>query len=565
MFASLQVADHTAKGARSVRVVFVSFSFAAMAADQGAMQQFQDMRSFFRQPDYTAVQQEYWEQQRRNKRSAPTPLQSGLTTPQEGAQASQPEPPQGASEDGPSLLQPFSFEDSTAVGLTAATHGVDINDQTAIKNGLAKPVQNNQQVFEMVRSYHRAVIRPEMYNLVLQLEAALKTVDESVFKARQELQWLSADNRLAQKHQAGLQVLTSGWPNYMKPEQRIFMVGWMLAQCPKIVDFLKFRGFISDQTAHEMPRYINALTQDHTTIPQQNDFFSTMTLLSFKSWDARQDFMAKFGGTAGTPLYSDESTPVHGKHIRVSPSSPQWQRKLELPLRIILSVINSHPDYTAGGNKMTILRKTLTVMAPKDDDDFDQDAKAWARLFYFQDKGDFVGRLEVVPELARLMESPPTEVGEGSESLWTQTWNNMVWGAQYELDQADQTAARTALQESAMSGKGVAKGKGKKHWSNTVIWNSYYCPYPFNLTLVKVDEVAFVRDEYCDKKGKTAEKVGDYAISTFRGKPATPDHTAADIGPDPFLHSDDVEMKEASGTGWGRGSGSKGGKAAKSS
>ena len=78
----------------------------------------------------------------------------------------------------------------------------------------------------------------------------------------------------------------------------------------------------------------------------------------------------------------------------------------------------------------------------------------------------------------------------------------MVWGAQYELDQADQTAARTALQESAMSGKGVAKGKGKKHWSNTVIWNSYYCPYPFNLTLVKVDEVAFVWDEY--KKGKTA-------------------------------------------------------------
>ena len=179
-----------------------------MSADQGAMQQFQDMRGRFSRPDYTAVQQEFWEQQRRNKRSAPTPLQSGLTTPQEGGQSSQTARPQGASEDGPSLLQPFSFEDKTAVGLTAATHGVDINDQTAIKNWLAKPVQNNQQVFEMVRSYHRAVIRPEMYNLVLQLEAALKPVDKSVFKARQELQWLSADNRLAQKHQAGLQVLS---------------------------------------------------------------------------------------------------------------------------------------------------------------------------------------------------------------------------------------------------------------------------------------------------------------------------------------------------------------------
>ena len=70
------------------------------------------------------------------------------------------------------------------MGLTAASLGADINDQTAMKNWLAKPVQNNQQVFEMVRSYHRAITRPEMYNLVLQLEAALKTVDETVLKAR---------------------------------------------------------------------------------------------------------------------------------------------------------------------------------------------------------------------------------------------------------------------------------------------------------------------------------------------------------------------------------------------
>ena len=290
-------------------------------------------------------------------------------------------------------------------------------------------------------------------------------------------------------------------------------------------------------------------------MPQQNDLFSTMTLLSFKSWDTRQAFMEKFGGSAGTPLYSDESTPVHGKHIRVSPSSPQWQRKLELPLRIILSMIDNHPDYT-GGNKMTILWKTLTVMAPKDDDEFDLDAKVWARLFCFQDRGDFVGRLEGVPELARLMESPPQRWGKH------QTWNNRVWGAQYELDQADQTAARTALQESAMSGKGVARGKGKKHWSNTVIWNSYYCPYPFNLTLTKVDEVAVVWDEYCDKKGKTAEKIGDYAMSTYRGKPAAPEHTADPV-PDPFLHSHDVEMQEDRSTAWGRGSGHKGGRSGK--
>ena len=46
----------------------------------------------------------------------------------------------------------------------------------------------------------------------------------------------------------------------------------------------------------------------------------------------------------GSPVYTDKSTPVRGHHVKVAFCSPQWQRKLESPLRVLLSCVNSHPD-----------------------------------------------------------------------------------------------------------------------------------------------------------------------------------------------------------------------------
>ena len=191
------------------------------------------------------------------------------------------------------------------------------------------------------------------------------------------------------------------------------------------MDFLKARGYINDHTAKDYGRYMNVLQQDPTTVPQGNDFYSPMTLLTFKSWEVRSAFMEKFGGTSGCPLYSDETTPVPNKHIRATPASPQWQRKLELPLRIILACINKHPDHTAT-SRMTILWKTMTVMAPSANDDWNPDVVAWARLFYYQDGANFVGRLEVVPELAKIMESPTSETGGEANNLWEEQWNLLV-------------------------------------------------------------------------------------------------------------------------------------------
>ena len=106
------------------------------------------------------------------------------------------------------------------------------------------------------------------------------------------------------------------------------------------------------------------------------------------------------------PLYTDESTPVPKSQIRTSPASPQWQRKLELPLRIVLACINASTDHTAT-TRLTVLWKTLTIMQPQADDDFHEDCIAWARLFYFQENDKFIGQLEVVEDLAKIMEAPP--------------------------------------------------------------------------------------------------------------------------------------------------------------
>ena len=84
----------------------------------------------------------------------------------------------------------------------------------------------------------------------------------------------------------------------------------------------------------------------------------------------------------GIPLYVDEQTPQHGVHIRVSPCSPQWQRKLEAPIRVLLSCINSHPDFQTTPPSIFVLWKTLALMAPTAQRGFQEDAIAWARLFY---------------------------------------------------------------------------------------------------------------------------------------------------------------------------------------
>ena len=438
------------------------------------------------------------------KRSAPSPSLSSLATPQE---------PGPAESSGPTLVQPWSLQDHAAAQVVAATYGVQPQDQTALDQWLERPVQTNKDVLTLVRSYHEKVIRPETYHLVLQLETALAKIGDDLFKCKQEFEWMAADNRQQQKHSCVLQIITSGWPQGLAPPQRLFMICWMLQQVPKVRTFLETRGFISDHIASEGPRWLNALSVEPVTVPNGREWFSGMTLLTFKAFDLRSAFLEKY----------DESTPITGKHIRVSPSSPQWQRKLEAPIRVLLQVLNKHQDHT--GKSLTILWKTLTLMEPSSDRGFNGDAVAWARLFYAEVEGTFRGRLEITPPMNQAMKSPATEVrtdGENDPDLWTECWNDTMWGAQYDLDRAEAASYKEAANQTATTGKGINKGKGRKHWSQTMVHNDYFMPYPFVLDIVVCDHIAFCWDEYCQKSGNPGECVGDLGCSTYQGKPAVP-------------------------------------------
>ncbi|CAE7656735.1 unnamed protein product [Symbiodinium sp. CCMP2592] len=453
-----------------------------------ATQQFLEQRATYQTAEYKAVQGAFFDPPR-VKHTAPTPVQSGLTTPQEDSVADEvmreaeehAEPPEERN-----LLTPFSLQDQAALEVTLGSLGVNINDQNAVQ-------------------------------------------------VKKEVAWMASENRLLQKHACGIQLLTTGWPNALKPAERVYMISWMVSQVPALVNFLKLRGYVSDHNASELERHMNVFAQEPTTVPQSEGFYFSMTLLSFKSWDTRSAFLNHYGGSSGVPVYKDESTPIHNKHLKVAPCSPQWQRKLEAPLRVILNHVNKHPEHNAS-SRLTILWKTLTLLAPQQDAEFHEDQTAWARLHYGQEAGEFVCRLEVVPALLAILNGPPSESDSKTTSLWEEQWYQTMWGNHAELDRMDAEAFSSAKKDAVLSGKGLQKGKGKRHWSSSAVHTSAYSPYPFDLHFQVVEAVYFSWDEFCDKYRKEDGKVGDYEVATVQGRPPVgigaelrSDHTATDF------------------------------------
>ncbi|CAE7415568.1 unnamed protein product, partial [Symbiodinium pilosum] len=234
---------------------------------------------------------------------------------------------------------------------TVAGHlGAEVNTEEGVQQWLTTPLSTQGEVFKLIHTYHVKVVRPEVYGMVAQLETALSNLNDKLFSCRQELSFMIADNRSAQRHASGMMLVTTG--------ERVYQLGWMISQV------------------------------DPMTVPQ-GDHWSGMTLLTFKSWDLRNGFLRKFGGTSGTPFWLKDGSPQTGKHIRVSPCTPQWRRKLESPIRVALACLNKHKD--TQGKQVVILWKSLTVMSPKEHRDFQPDHTAFCRLFYEEYEGEFRG------------------------------------------------------------------------------------------------------------------------------------------------------------------------------
>ncbi|CAE7328939.1 unnamed protein product, partial [Symbiodinium sp. CCMP2456] len=357
-----------------------------------ATQTYEQQRSMTGAEVYAAQQRLWFET--RHKRGPPSTAVSSLATPQveQDADMTAAEPATGTAATQPRLFQPITMTTEAAYQVTAGQRGVDINDSAQMAQYLATPLTTRAQVLETIRDYHVSVIRPEMYNLVTQMESVLATLDDRLLRQQE-----------------------------MPPTDRLEMINWMLGRVEEVRQFLMARQYNATDSCNLW--YLSALQVDPGTPPAGEGKWSSATTLLFKSWDLRRAFMGVYS-SGGTPLWRDGAA-VKGYHVRCAPSSPQFQRKLELPLRVILNLYSTYKELqgTTPG-QLTILWRTLTMMAPSDTRAFNSQATAWARLIYLEQDGQFKARLEVVKELMEMLRSTPPP-SSTETSLWNHCWNSI--------------------------------------------------------------------------------------------------------------------------------------------
>ena len=71
---------------------------------------------------------------------------------------------------------------------------------------------------------------------------------------------------------------------------------WMIQQLEEAKNFLRDRGLLRgdmDHAALDPQFWFGVLSVDPTTVPQGKDFYSTMTMLTFKSWNLRSAFLSR--------------------------------------------------------------------------------------------------------------------------------------------------------------------------------------------------------------------------------------------------------------------------------
>ena len=378
-----------AKGSRSTP----PGSFAAMSQEElrheltQANQRMDEQRRLTQVDVYVAQQRLWFET--RHKRGPPSTTMSAAATPQDehmevdgsaSASTAQPEV------QGPALFQPVPIASEAAYTMTAAQAGVDINDTGAVQTYMQGPVTTRRQVLDTIRDYHVAVIRPEVFHLVAQIEGVISQLDDRMLRMQDNMNWLSSENRAAQKRESGLMVVLTGFDPKMSPQERLHQINWMLGQVEEVKQFLFQRQYNASDECQLY--YLSALQMDPSTPPAGETKWSTVTTILFKSWDLRRAYMNTFGGGKGTPLWKDGKA-VQGFHIRSTPSSPQFQRKLELPIRVVLYLLNKHAEMQATTPEpLSILWRTLTIMSPSSTGDFDDQARAMARMHYLEQDGE---------------------------------------------------------------------------------------------------------------------------------------------------------------------------------
>ena len=108
--------------------------------------------------------------------------------------------------------------------------------------------------------------------MILQVEQAIKSMNDRIFTTTQELKFLASENRAQQKHASGMMLVLTGFPQTMPPNDRAYMIGWMLQQVEDVRKYLQNRRLLPEgaSTTEEIsPEFwFQVLAVDQVTVPQ---------------------------------------------------------------------------------------------------------------------------------------------------------------------------------------------------------------------------------------------------------------------------------------------------------
>ena len=496
------------------------------------------------------------------------------------------------------FLHAMEFQDQIATQATvhemAKTNKEEIafQDTEAIEAFLERPITNVRDVLNVVRAYHVAVIRPENRQITEQIEQFLIALNDRAIQHHENINWLLSDARRDQKQRSAVMITYTGFPRTAGPEARAYFIHWTLAQVQEVSQHLAVRGYTATLKEWEQSRQTRedgfplfaALLSEPTTVRSGQDW-ATVTFVVVRSFDVRQAILRHFGGGEGIPYYSDSNEAHPGVHIKLNAATPQFQRKLEAPLRAFLRVVNECEGLADGERACTILWQSLTVMQPQTHKEFDHTALPMFRMeFHHKETGEVSCTIrltkeaydicrEAIPERDR----KPDDAIEAGATLWERAWNAQFYANVITFDNAEQAATdatRHAAVREEKGGKGynqgwydyAAKGKHKgtrayqlghgRHWSQQFTMVNSTNPFGIKTDLVIYDaeDIGFAWNEYCNKfhrkdlhtedgappadrfdwqEAPKPQKGKGHGKQDGKGGGKTPDHTAAPQTPHP--------------------------------
>ncbi len=466
-------------------------------------------------PEVVGLHQHTWLEERRQKLkrlNGSTPVLSAAASPA----------PAGinTSSTTPHLLQTVHVDDDVAIQVAIGATGVDVNDTAQVKKALDKKITTAGDVLKLVNAYHKAVIRPELVHLTVQIEQCLVRLDDQVSYVTANLNWLASDQRKEQRQRASVMLLLNGFPKDWAPARRLYIIRWMMSQVPALCQWVTRMGF--NHTAQtEGDQIFNVLATEPITL-QHGKSWSRMTMLVFKGFDLRKAMAEVYVGQPNTPLYEDAKTAVGGSHVQVLYSTPQYQRKLEAPLRVLMKALNDTADYV--DCNMVPLWKSLTLMWPCYSKDFQEEARACAHIEYSEESGQLICTVHIAEEIhPKLLEEHSTTLHEDGTKcdLWEAAWYAQLYGGTLDEDLLESQAKDSMAAGKAPPGVTKPKGKGKgKHWAQALVHADQNNPYPITLKWKAHTEVPFNWNEHCMKFKREDLKVEEAKAVTLKGKPA---------------------------------------------